>query len=161
MATKHQATIFLNHAIRPALQSIKLWTPAAEELLLGTAIVESDLLHRIQFGGGPARGLFQMEIVTHDDIWNNFLKYRSDLAQAVSSLMTSAGAKKHLELEKNDKYASAMARTHYLRSSAPLPRAGDIQAMAKYWKAHYNTWKGQGTESKYLEKWHKTMGSRK
>ena len=161
MATKHQATIFLNHAIRPALQSIKLWTPAAEELLLGTAIVESDLLHRKQFGGGPARGLFQMELVTHDDIWANFLKYRPDLAQAISALMTSPAADKHWDLEKNDKYASAMARAHYLRSSAPLPRPGDIQTMAQYWKVNYNTWQGQGTESKYLEKWYKTMGSKK
>ena len=157
MATKHAATIFLNHSIHPALTSIKLWTPAAEELLLGTAIVESDLLHRKQLGNGPARSFFQMEPVTHDDIWNNFLKYKPDLARAISSLMTSSDADKIVELEKNDEYACAMARAHYARVKWPLPKAGDVDAMAKYWKRHYNTKGGKGNEDKYREKWNNTM----
>jgi len=161
MATKAQATHLLNLAIRPALLGIKLWTPAAEELLLGTAIVESDLLLRKQLGGGPARGLFQMEPVTHDDIWANYLKYKLDLAKSISAVMTSPAANKLLELEKNDKYASAMARAHYSRAPTPIPQAGNVQAMAKYWKDYYNTWRGQGRETKYLEKWSKTMGSKK
>jgi hypothetical protein len=158
MATKAQATFLLNTAIRPALQGIRLWTPAAEELILGTAIVESDLIHRMQLVGGPARGVFQMEPATHDDIWNNFLKYKPDLALAISSLMTFPDANKLLELERNDKYASAMARAHYLRAPKPLPKAGDVNAMAKYWKVYYNTWRGKGDADKYRTKWNQTMG---
>lgn len=160
MATKHDAIIFLKHSIRPALMSIKLWSTEAEELLLGTAIVESDLLHRKQLGNGPARSFFQMEPATHDDIWNNFLKYKPDLARAISALMTSPDANKLVGLEKNDKYACAMARAHYQRVPSPLPKAGDVDAMARYWKRHYNTKGGKGNEDKYREKWNKTMGGK-
>jgi len=52
-------------------------------LRLGTAIVESGLAKRTQDGGGPARGLFQMEMARHDDIWRNDLAYRPALAALV------------------------------------------------------------------------------
>ena len=150
MTTKHDAIIFLNHTIRPALLSlpalgrIPLWSTAAGELLLGTAIAESDLRHRKQFPHGPARSFFQMEPDTHDDIWNNYLKYKPKLGEAIISLMTSPDADKLLELEKNDKYACAMARAHYARVSKALPKAGDVDAMAQYWKRYYNTKGGKG-----------------
>jgi hypothetical protein len=160
MATKAQATVLLSQAIRPALTSIKLWSPAAEELLLGTAIVESDLLHRKQFAGGPARGLFQMELRTHDDIWDNYLKYHSELSKSVGALMSSPGAKKHVELETNDKYASAMVRVHYQRRSpGTLPQTGDIDGMATFWKRYYNTTRGKGDVDDYRDKWKKVIGA--
>lgn len=164
MATKHDATIFLRFAISPALRSISsmkfpMWSVAAEELLLGTAIVESDLRFRRQLGNGPARGLFQMEPATHNDIWTNFLKYKPELGNAIVKLMSTPDSDKLVELEKNDKYACAMARAHYLRVRQLLPKAGDVEAMAKYWKDHYNTWKGMGEWSKYVAKWRKTMGT--
>ena len=40
--------------IRPALSKINLWSPSAEELVLGTAIVESGLTYIRQWGDGPA-----------------------------------------------------------------------------------------------------------
>ena len=70
-------------AIRPALTTLAAGGIAAEQLLLGTAIQESLLIHRQQLGGGPALGLFQMETATHDDCWNNFLKFRKGLADKV------------------------------------------------------------------------------
>lgn len=159
MATKQQAMMLVNAAIRPALQRLNLWISSAEELLLGTAIVESDLIHRRQFGPGPARGLFQMEPRTHNDIWANFLKYKPALAHAVGSLLSSQNSDKLVELERNDRYASAMARVHYLRVSEPIPAAGNLKAMARYWKRHYNTPRGKGTEDKYRDKWQSVMGS--
>ena len=158
MTTKQQATVFSSTVIRPALQKIDLWSPAAEELLLGTALVESELLHRKQIGGGPARGLFQMEIATHDDIWKNYLAFKPQLAKAITSLQSSASVDKHLALENNDKYACAMARVHYHRASTPLPQAGDTQDMASYWKQHYNTLLGARTISNYVQRWNQAMG---
>lgn len=124
---------------------------AAEELLLGTAIQESNLTHRTQLGGGPGLGLYQMEPATHDDIWNNYLKYRPELAANVSALLTSQD-KLH-NLQHNDAYATAMSRVHYSRISSPLPAAGDFSGQASYWKAHYNTPLGKGTTSQYMSNW--------
>ena len=39
--------------VRPALQAIGAWSPAAENLVMGTAGQESRLTHLHQLGGGP------------------------------------------------------------------------------------------------------------
>ena len=101
-----------------------------------------------------------MEPATHDDIWSNFLKYRPTLAEKIKSLRSSTSASAHLELRKNDKYACAMVRAHYLRAPDPLPRLGDIEAMAEYWKQYYNTALGAGTVTKYLVTWHRIVGEK-
>ena len=102
-----------------------------------------------------------MEPLTHDDIWNNYLKYHPELGKAIIDLMKPADDEnKLLALEQNDRYACAMARAHYARVSKPLPKAGDVDAMAQYWKRYYNTKGGKGDEDKYREKWNKTMGGK-
>jgi hypothetical protein len=157
VATKQQATFFQCSIIQPTLRFLGLWRLAADELLLGTAIIESNLIHRRQIGG-PARGFFQMEPRTHDDIWENFLKYRAQLADRVRRLLTSERDDRLVELEINDKYACAMARVHYLRVSAPLPQTGNVAAMAAYWKLHYNTLRGRGEVPEYIRRWKEVMG---
>ena len=82
---------FLAYVVRPSLESIGLWSEAAERLLLGTAIAESQLTWLRQHGGGPARGVYQIEPATHDDIWANYLAYRDGLANRVARLRMRAG----------------------------------------------------------------------
>lgn len=152
---EHTVDSLLTKVIEPVLCHLTSipFSPAASQLLLGTAIHESKVKHRRQFGGGPARGLFQMEPATHDDIWDNYLKYRSKIGDQVKSLLTSATADRHNELEFNDNYAAAMCRVHYRRAPGALPAFDDIGAMAAYWKKHYNTVKGAGTVAKYTADW--------
>lgn len=132
---------FVSDVIRPALTALGLDRDlsAATELLLGTALQESGLVHRVQLGGGPARGLFQMEPNTHDDIWANFLKFRAPLAEKVGRFLDGHPPNSQL-LTNNDLYAAAMARIHYLRmgqivGKTAIPTQGDIPGMAAYWKA--------------------------
>ena len=72
--------------IRPALSKINLWSPSAEELVLGTAIVESGLTYLRQWGDGPALGLWQVEPSTQNDLYTNFLNYRPELGSALMKL---------------------------------------------------------------------------
>lgn len=156
------ATEFRSTVIKPVLKRIGLSGTAAEELLLGTAVQESlNFKYRRQIGGGPARGYYQMEPATHNDIWENYLKYRFELSKKIESLLTAAGADKIEELEHNDEYATAMARVHYLRVPKALPKAGDVQAQAQYWKEFYNTPLGKGKVSEYVEKWNKYVKAEK
>jgi len=150
---------FLTTVIRPTLIDLGLHSVAAEQLLLGTAMQESDLIHRRQLGNGPGRSYFQMEPATHDDIWKNFLAFKKDLAAKVARFLTSPAADRIDELEKNDRYACAMARVHYFRVSEALPAADDIEGMARYWKRHYNTGQGQGRVEQYVAKWRKVFPS--
>lgn len=157
MSTRQQAVYFQCSIIQPTLRHLGLWSLAAEELLLGTALMESNLIHRRQIGG-PARGFFQMEPATHNDIWENFLKHRTKLADRVKEVLTSERDDRLVELEVNDKYACAMARIHYLRVSAPLPQTGDVARMAAYWKLYYNTLRGRGEVPEYIRRWKEVMG---
>jgi len=147
---------FTKHIIRPALEAIDLYSEAAAELLLGTAIQESRLTYLKQIGGGPALGVFQMEPATHDDLYTNFLAYKQKLSAKVGQLIVTPIPA--AEMIWNLYYAAAMARIQYYRDSAPLPEAGDISRQASYWKRVYNTTAGAGTEAEYLENWHKYSG---
>ena len=145
---------FRSNTIKPVLAQLGATNLAAEELLLGTALQESLFLkYRVQMGGGPALSYYQMEPNTHNDIWDNYLKYRPELAAKVTAFLSSAKADKIAELESNDNYATAMARVHYMRVPEKLPEAGDVAAQANYWKQHYNTPLGKGKPSEYIEKW--------
>jgi hypothetical protein len=143
----------LVEAIRPALTTLAAGGLAPEQLLLGTGIQESLLIHRQQLGGGPALGLFQMESATHDDCWNNFLKFRKGLADKVTRTLNPEQKARAAAMKVNDRYAAAMCRVRYMRVAAALPAANDIEGMANYWKEHYNTPLGAGTPEEFLNKW--------
>ncbi len=135
--------------IAPTLQRLSLWSVVAQELLLGTALQESGLAHLAQHGG-PARGVYQIEPATHDDIWENFLHYRPDLRMAVLAL-TAAWPDRETQLATNLPYETAIARLVYLRAPAPLPPSPDPELLAAYWKAHYNTPLGAGTAVQFAD----------
>ena len=160
--------VFASKIIGPVLQQLGLdqyRAQAATELLLGTALQESELIYRRQVGGGPALGLFQMEPNTHDDIWANFLQYHPVLAKVLEQLADSplveGGSVPRPSatlVENNDAYAAGMCRVHYLRAGqivgqTPLPEAGDIEAMGAYWKRFYNTSYGAGDAAEFVVRW--------
>jgi hypothetical protein len=142
----------LVNAIRPALLILEKGGLASEQLVLGTGIQESLLQFRQQIGG-PALGLFQMEPATHDDCWENFLRFRDSIAAKVRQTLDAGQRPVADTIKVNDRYAAAMCRIRYLRVSAPMPAANDIQALAAYWKQHYNTPLGAGTPQQLLDKW--------
>lgn len=148
-----QANQFIEHIIIPALDWIGLNSPQAVELLIGTAIQESNLKYVVQIRG-PACGFWQMEPATHNDIWGNYLKGKSRLRGLVKEL---AGARYngdmvyHDELAGNCYYAAAMARIHYRRVKEALPGLGDLEKQAYYYKRYYNTKYGKATEQQYID----------
>lgn len=147
-------TQFRDLIVRPSLQLLgeRYASPAAVQLLMGTAIQESDLTFVKQVGGGPALGVFQMEPATHEDIWINFLGHRDELANHVMTGGFTVSAQPE-EMVWNLRYAAVMCRLHYFRRPEPLPAFNDIEAQAAYWKDHYNTHLGAGTVDEYLEGW--------
>lgn len=134
--------------IRPTLQALSLWSPAAENLVLGTGIVESKLRFLHQVGGGPALGLFQMEPFTHNDLWRTTL-WGKELGMKIGNLARpfSGAAPDPREMVWNLRYAAAMCRVLYRRIKAPLP-SNDGLELAEYWKRYYNTPLGAGTVAK-------------
>ena len=129
--------------IRPVLEKLKLWSLSAEELVLGTPIVESGLTYLKQHGDGPALGLWQVEPATHDDLYTNFLNYRPELGSKLMELRApnlSMGE----NLATNLMYGAAVCRLCYYRKPDALPAAGDIEGQGHFWKQNYNTIFGKG-----------------
>lgn len=136
---------FLGHARREEM-----------ELMIGTAATESGLVTRVQIGGGPARGLLQVEPDTAFDVYLNYLRGRPDM---IKSLMTTCfgiyvdwfPARICLPdlLEQWDDFCYLIARCVYLRRPEPIPT--DREGQAAYYKQWFNTPAGKGSEEKYLE----------
>lgn len=117
----------------------------AVELLMLTAAQESLLgTHIVQMGGGPARGIFQMEPATEKDIYENYLAYQPNLRHIVDGYKMAYSDSQGLNLKANLVYQIVMARVHYFRVSEALPDHRELYATAKYWKKYYNTEKGAG-----------------
>ncbi len=120
---------------------------SATELLMLTAAVESDLGTFWYQRGGPAIGIFQMEPVTYNDIFTNFVAYRPILQDFF------VGENKGLQALQYDlRHQIIMARIHYLRVREALPPALS-ESMAVYWKKYYNTELGMGTVEKAMSKY--------
>ena len=144
---------FLEHVIRPTLDHLAVAEPrlggrAAEQLMLGTAISESNINALVQHGGGPALSMFQIEPATFHDIYDRYVGMRlsAQLCLAINDLRLPALTPRE-QLPGNPFFACAIARMKYWMAPQPLPDADDIDALGRYWKTHYNTLGGQGTAS--------------
>lgn len=119
------------------------YSDVAVELLMLTAAHESLMGTYLRQVKGPACGVFQMEPATERDIYENFFKYQHNIRHLVEGFkMKQPG--EVTDLESNLAYQIAMARVHYYRVPAPLPKSPDPVKLAEYWKKYYNTHKGKG-----------------
>lgn len=147
---------FRTYVIAPSLRAVAMWSPAAERLLLGTALQESGFRYLVQRGGGPGRGFYQIEPETEQDVWTNYLAYRPELAARVRGFGVD-GPGRETHLVGNLPYATVMARLIYYRVPESLPAADDIDGLADYWKRHYNTAHGAGTAAAFARKLRKYL----
>jgi hypothetical protein len=140
--------------IRPALARLargwtgarNIHTPAAEALVLGTAMAESGLRYVKQLGTGPALGLWQIEPATEADVHENYLAYRPIAQTLVNDVR---GVAHPMALAGNMPYGAMMCRLVYYRAPEPVPALGaDLDGTAKhmatFWKRRYNTAQGKG-----------------
>lgn len=145
----------LRNAIRQTLTPLGLYSPNAEELLMATSANESNLgEYRTQAPNGPARGIFQCEGNTFNDIWSNYLAYHPSLATSLKGLNNGVEGTVD-DLVNNDPYAIGICRAHYMRAPGALPDYTDIEAIWTYYKQHYNTPQGAATHDVFIQKYKK------
>lgn len=162
---------FLTEIVRPSLNRLETrakiqTTEMAERLLVLTCYAESLGGTYLKQVGGPALGIYQMEPFTHNDIWKNFLT-STRMKDVRNALYLTLGDAHFLYIQDvvlpfsdaligNLEYATMMARIHYYRVPTSLPSASNAhsanEAVAQYWKDHYNTHLGAGTVQGALEK---------
>ena len=151
----------LERLIQTVVAVMRVYSVEAIDLLMLTAAQESHLGKYIQqLGNGPARGIFQMEPKTLQDLYDNFLKYNKQKADVLQSFRTSCSLE--TDLTGNLLFQIAAARLQYYRKPEKLPvKKGFadgfeyITALAKYWKTHWNTNLGKGTVQEAVQNYYK------
>lgn len=143
--------------IQPTLRKMNMDGYAAINLLAGTMAQESYFGKYVkQLGTGPALGVYQMEPATHNDIVNNFIRFKPQLKR----MMSETFGYKILEPERliyDLQYATIFARLHYRRVRESLPAATDLPGLARYWKRYYNTHLGAGTTEEFIQNYNRFL----
>ena len=145
---------FRQIVVDPTLKGIGLHSPAASDLVVGTALAESGLRWLIQ-RGGPAISLFQLEPATITDLRRYCGERQPLLAlriarhvhydwRALDDLALFDRVTTDLRL------ACALCRVRYYMVPDPLPEAGDVASLAQYWVRWYNAG-GKGTVAHFVE----------
>ncbi len=129
----------------------------ASDLVYETGLVESRYEYLKQLGDGPAQSFWQIEPNTAVDNVANYLSYRE-----LDTIKIAEATYVHIDIWKSENantwkevlrynIASAIAhcRIKYWRVPEKLPTT--LEERAKYWKKFYNSGKGKGTESHYIE----------
>ncbi len=97
--------------IRPTLIALGKHSQAAENLLLAIAMVKQENISRFAATNGKAYGIFQIDVPTHQRVWDKYLALHPDLASKIRGLASQREFLKnpHLELATNLSYATAIA----------------------------------------------------
>lgn len=133
--------------VRATLTDIKAHSDRAELAILMIVAHESGGgKARRQIGGGPARGLIQMEPPTFNDV----IKFGEKAASYLRRAGFDPAVVKCADLEFDDRLSVVMARARLAMDVNPLPDTP--AAMAAYLKRFWNG-PGKATPEKYLKDW--------
>lgn len=127
--------------IYPTLLQLNQWSPATEALLLGTASAMSNLGETL-FSEQPTHlyGLYQLDKLSHRQIWDNHLAYNSELASTVRGFASQRLFLNNPEQEliTNLAYATAIAWATYDAKTTQLPEdPHNLLTLATCWYEHY------------------------
>lgn len=159
---KHQLREMIE-AVLKYLEPEIPYSVEARELLMMTAAIESNLGDYVkQSGGGPARGIFQVEKRTEGDIHRWLHRPKNiGLSKKVRNLMGDPPPgidPAQFDLD----YQIALARIFYYMKPEALPTIKMIEdrpdydsivKMARYYKKWFNTYLGASTEKKAIDKY--------
>lgn len=123
------------------LKTWGLYSPEVVELMCMIVAHESGGgVHRVQVGGGPALGLFQIERKTHDSIWAN--------SDTIVARAKRFGFIQRQDALLDDVYSIFMARHYIAMDSSPVPKTE--QEQSEYCKSYWNR-TGAASPKKYLD----------
>jgi hypothetical protein len=142
-----------NLIIKPALDSLQLYSSHAEELLVFTCATESLGGHYLAQVKGPALGIYQMEPATYSDLWQRFITRNSKISTLLGMHFNVNLIPPEERLIYDLRYATAMSRLFYFRIPEKLPDASNIDEIWAYYKKYYNTEKGKAKKGESIDKY--------
>lgn len=121
----------------------KMGTIQARVMVLACCYQESKLIHRRQFGNGPARGLAQFEqgnARSRGGVWgvvHNRATTFQAMKVAAARKISGAPALIWAAMETDDVLSLAFARLLLWADPRPLPEVGDVDAA---WETYLRCW---------------------
>ena len=140
---------FKNLILIPALQSVDLFSDNAVALLLDTMAQESGFATYVAQEGGPAKGVFEME----GNTYNNIINHLSSQPILRNKILLACNFKDIPSVSEtiwNLRYASIIARVFYLLCPGDLPDANDIEGQWEYYKKYWNSNLGKATREEFM-----------
>lgn len=137
---------FKKFVLEPTLAKLGLTNDRASTLLLMILAHESKKGHYLVQTTGQAKGVYQMEDATHDDIIKWLKAKKPALYEHIVRL--GDGEPSAMKMVTDLDYATAMARAFFLRFPESLPATEE--EMAAYAKFRWNTKAGKATAADYL-----------
>ena len=138
---------FRTHIIRPTLKHLGVYHGATEDLLFCTVSHESLGGRLLKQVSGSALGAYQIEPRTHNDLWDNYLKYKPRLSAKVKLLCVKCDAEETIY---NMRYATAIAYLVYERAKSPIPKTSNLYVLGAFYKRYYNTYLGSATVKQFI-----------
>lgn len=155
--------------IRPSLNAIDMYSPHAEELLIGTMAQESLGGRYLVQIKGPALSPYMIEPATFYDVWKNIREKSIELKKKakeegkeisdtlhdkVMSICKLSSEPMAEDLIYNLYLSTIMCRLKYRSIKEPLPDPKSAMQMAQYWKLYYNTLQGKGTVDEFVRNYY-------
>lgn len=143
-----------NRDILPAAYELlpdKMNTPQATVLLLAIGLQESELVNRTQKRNGPARGLWQFEMVGGgvDQVLEHHAVKANTAAVCKAHSVPLHREAIHAALEYDDVLAAALARLLLWTDPEPLPALDDLMDC---WWCYQRVWRpGQPRQQDWLK----------
>lgn len=147
---------FRDMIIIPTLQEMDtyksgMYSDVAVILLLGTALVESNLTYLKQ-NKGPALGVYQIEPKTADDVMARYIMGKPSFHAMFEQMIGGHWSTNYQSLIVSDlKFATMVARIRYWMEVEPLGTT--LEDAAAYWNKHYNTNRRKGTDQDFIRKY--------
>lgn len=145
-----KAEHFRKYWMRPILLEAKMWSLEAEKLMMMTAAMESQFLYVRQLENGPARGFFQMEPDTFEDL----------LKRLENNPMRLRHLEHHIRhrpskicLERDITVMVLSCRYLYAEVPERLPAERDDEGMWNYYKKYWNSHIGDTTREEFFAAW--------
>lgn len=126
-----------------ALLPAKMQSRAATVQVIATCLQESDLIHRTQFGGGPAHGLAQFELGKPGNgagvtgVFEHPATREPLRSVCMTRQVTFSPIAIWNAIVTDDVLALALARLGYWTNVKPMPALGDVDGAWNYYLA---TW---------------------
>lgn len=132
----HSSLYLLQQIIKPSLQFIGVSEASEAELVLATAIIESQLGQSQR--QSQRHGLFQIHALSHRHLWDHYLVQHPQLASDVRGLASQHAFLKHphLELDGNLAYSCVLCYCLYLQHGYQ-PKQDQQRPLLDLWQHFY------------------------